>query len=78
MLDDKLLENYIHNFFGHGNLDTNFWFISIEEGGGNTEKELQNRLTVWKKRGCKQVEDCKSFQRKILFIYRLKKILNKN
>lgn len=61
MLDDKLLENYIHNFFGHGNLDSNFWFISIEEGGGNTEKELQNRLTVWKKRGCKQVEDCKSF-----------------
>ena len=61
MLDDKLLEKYIHNFYGYGNLNSSFWFISLEEGGGHSEKEIQNRVDVWEKRGSNQLEDCKSY-----------------
>ena len=44
MLDDKLLEKYIHNFYGYGNLNSSFWFISLEEGGGHSEKEIQKLI----------------------------------
>ena len=61
MLNDSLLEKYIHNFYGYGNLNSKFWFISLEEGGGHSEKEIQNRINAWENRGLKQLEDCKSY-----------------
>ena len=61
MLNDKVLEQYINNFYGHGNLNSDYWFISLEEGGTYSEQKIQKRLDIWKRRGCRQLEDCKSF-----------------
>lgn len=61
MLDDDILLQYIHNFYGYGNLNSNYWFISLEEGGGHSEIEIQNRINSWKKRGSKEIEDCKDY-----------------
>ena len=61
MLNDIILEKYIHNFFGYGNLNSSFWFISLEEGGVNSAEEIQRRLNTWNNRGCKELEECRSF-----------------
>ena len=61
MLNDEILEKYIQSFFGYGNLNSDYWFVSLEEGGNNSEEDIQKRLNIWKKRGSKQLEDCKSF-----------------
>jgi len=61
MLNDDVLLKYIHNFYGYGSFNADYWFISLEEGGGHSEKEIQNRLNVWEKRGSKQLEDCRSY-----------------
>jgi len=61
MLNDKILEKYIQSFYGHGNLNSDYWFISLEEGGTYSEEKIQKRLNIWKKRGFKELEDCKSF-----------------
>lgn len=47
MLDSKLLENYMQNFYGYGNWKSDIWFIGIEEGGGNSKAEIQKRLESW-------------------------------
>ena len=52
---------YIHNFYGYGNLNSSFWFISLEEGGVNSAEEIQRRLNTWNNRGCKELEECRSF-----------------
>ena len=43
MLNDKVLEQYINNFYGHGNLNSDYWFISLEEGGTYSEQKIQKR-----------------------------------
>ena len=32
--DDLLLDEFAHNFYGYGNYGGQFWFIGMEEGGG--------------------------------------------
>jgi len=44
MLNDEILEKYIHNFYGYGNLNSNYWFISLEEGEGNSAEETKKRF----------------------------------
>lgn len=48
MIDEKLLEEYMNNFYGYGNLKGKYWFIGMEEGGGNSEDEFISRLQNWK------------------------------
>lgn len=57
MLDDLLLVDYMSRFFGYGNYQGTYWFIGMEEGGGDTFTEVSNRLSVWNKRGRHKVED---------------------
>ncbi len=35
-LDDALLEAYMDGFYGYGNLAGPYWFIGMEEGGGDS------------------------------------------
>ena len=49
--DVRLLDDYCNEFFGYGNLNSNFWFIGIEEGGGNNFAQVQRRLSIWDSRG---------------------------
>jgi hypothetical protein len=46
-IDEDLLKDYLARFFGYGNLEGDFWFIGMEEGGGNCEEEITSRLSVW-------------------------------
>ena len=48
-LDDQLLNRFIHTFYGHGNFAGKYWFVGMEEGGGNDLNEVSNRLSVWQK-----------------------------
>ncbi|MBV30992.1 MAG: hypothetical protein CMP46_00550, partial [Rickettsiales bacterium] len=66
-LNDSLLERYIHNFYGYGNLESGFWFISLEEAGLDSPdreeqfRQIQRRIDLWEKRGYRKLEDCRSF-----------------
>ena len=46
MLNDEILEKYIQSFFGYGNLNSDYWFVSLEEGGNNSEEDIQKRLNL--------------------------------
>jgi hypothetical protein len=45
------VNEFIHKFFGFGNLKAKYWFIGMEEGGGNTRTEFENRIDAWVKLG---------------------------
>lgn len=34
--DDQLLGEFVHNFYGYGSYGGQFWFIGMEEGGGDS------------------------------------------
>ncbi len=51
------LEQYINNFFGFGNLESDIWFIGKEEAGDEKKESLIARLESWKKLGKPEVSD---------------------
>jgi hypothetical protein len=55
--DDHLLNEFAHGFYGYGNYSGDFWFIGMEEGGGNSFAEIAKRLSIWAKRGKREIED---------------------
>lgn len=64
-LNSDLLEAFIRSFFGYGNLKAPVWFIGMEEGGGNSLKEVHDRLRAWNRRGRKRIEDAAAFHIRI-------------
>jgi hypothetical protein len=46
-LNEDLLKDYMTTFFGYGNFKGDYWFIGMEEGGGDTEEEIISRLDKW-------------------------------
>jgi hypothetical protein len=65
LLDDQLLTAFVQNFYGYGNYSGQFWFIGMEEGGGNSFSEINNRLTTWENRGKKELEDVADYHKDI-------------
>jgi hypothetical protein len=61
MLDDELLEEFMHGFFGYGSFVAPFWFIGMEEGGGTSHDEIAARLNAWKQRGKRALEDLPAY-----------------
>lgn len=61
MLDDELISAYMAGFFGYGSLSAEWWFIGVEERGGGTFAEIQNRLLKWQERGGKRLDDLMYF-----------------
>ena len=51
----------MESFFGYGRWSAPIWFIGIEEAGGRTEREIEQRLRVWASRGRKELEDATTF-----------------
>lgn len=42
------IEDYIHGFYGFGNWDrSKIWYIGIEERGGDTVEDVNNRIKSW-------------------------------
>jgi len=63
VLDDDLLKNFIDGFYGYGNYNAPYWFVGMEEGGGNSIKEINRRLQAWNKRGRREIEDVVDYHR---------------
>lgn len=57
----SVLEKYINNFYGYGSWDHDFWFIGMEEGGGNSLEDLEKRILTWEKRGGHGLEDARPY-----------------
>jgi hypothetical protein len=55
--DDQLIQEFMGNFYGYGSYAAPYWFIGMEEGGGDSFEEVTKRLAVWDKRGRRELED---------------------
>jgi hypothetical protein len=69
MLDDEILDKFIHRFYGYGNYQGKYWFIGMEEGGGNSYEEISQRLFAWDNRGVQELEDVAAFHHAINIDY---------
>ena len=65
MLDDSVLADFVNGFYGYGSYQAPFWFVGMEEGGGNTITDIARRLEAWNTRGRKELEDVAGFHRAI-------------
>jgi hypothetical protein len=65
LFDDQLLSEFVQNFYGYGNFSGQFWFIGMEEGGGNSFVEINTRLTAWANRGRSELEDVAEYHKDI-------------
>ncbi len=64
-MDDHLLDAFIKGLYGFGNLGAPYWFIGLEEGGGNSLEEIELRISVWEELGRPQVADLLDYHKKI-------------
>ena len=55
--NDTLLADYMGGFWGYGNLNGDYWFVGMEEGGGDSFEEVDQRILQWDKRGRNSFED---------------------
>ncbi|MBU2890580.1 hypothetical protein [Celeribacter halophilus] len=51
------IDGFATGFYGYGDFEAPLWFIGMEEGGGNSAREVTNRIHVWQQRGCAPLED---------------------
>jgi len=68
-LDDQLLDEFVHNFYGYGSYSGQFWFIGMEEGGGDSLSEVTKRLETWANRGKRETDDVAEYLRDIGITY---------
>ena len=71
-LNDTLLQNFMSGFYGSGNLLGDYWFVGMEEGGGNDLDQATKRLNAWVELGRKELVDICEFHLKINFPYYFK------
>jgi len=57
VLTKKLIENRIYNFWGYGNLQSDVWFIGMEEGFGGTLLDLENRFLNTKDKSVMDIQN---------------------
>lgn len=55
--DDSLLTCYMDSFWGYGNPNANYWFVGMEEGGGNSFEEVNQKIQLWNERGRPSIDD---------------------
>jgi hypothetical protein len=65
-LDETLLTAFMERFYGYGNLKAPMWFVGIEEGGGKSFEEVEQRIRVRDERRRREqreteVEDLQNF-----------------
>ena len=47
IVNDELLEAFADTFLTYGPLQAPYWFLGLEEGGGNSEEEVKDQLLEW-------------------------------
>lgn len=55
--DDTLLFDYMKGFWGYGAEGADYWFVGMEEGGGDSYEDVNKRIVQWDNRGRKALED---------------------
>lgn len=65
ILTDTLLQHFMSTFYGSGNYFGEYWFIGMEEGGGNDLDQVSKRLTAWVELGETELVDIFRFHEKI-------------
>lgn len=55
--NDKQLHEFAQTFYGYGNYHSDYWFVGMEEGGGDSFQDVATRLDAWCKRGEHELED---------------------
>lgn len=50
-LDDELLQKRIETFYGYGNYEGKYWFVGMEEAGGENFDNINLRINTWEERG---------------------------
>ncbi|MBN1618387.1 hypothetical protein JW887_03530, partial [Candidatus Dojkabacteria bacterium] len=63
--NDALLEHFIATFYGSGNYSGDYWFVGMEEGGGNTLERVLLRLGAWRELGETELVDIYEFHIRI-------------
>jgi len=64
-LNDEFLQHFMSTFYGSGNYLGDYWFVGLEEGGGNDLVQVSNRLDAWKELGETELVDIYQFHTKI-------------
>lgn len=59
------LHDFIDTFYGYGSFQGRFWFIGMEEGGGNTLAEIARRIRLWDARGRHDLEHLAAYHREL-------------
>jgi hypothetical protein len=57
VFDDQLLQDFMNGFYGYGNYSGDYWFVGMEEGGGNSFENIDQRLKDWDRRDRFEIED---------------------
>ncbi len=65
MFDDQILQRFMTTFYGYGNYQADFWFVGMEEGGGDSFTNVQDRIISWHERGEHETEDLMAFHNSI-------------
>jgi hypothetical protein len=63
MLNDQLLESFMYGFYGFGSYQAPYWFVGMEEGGGNTLEVIVKQLDLWDKDGREELMDVAQYAR---------------
>lgn len=66
-ISKELLSEFIEGFYGYGNLDSPYWFIGKEEGGGKDIEENYQRVLVWESLGKNTTADMIDYHIKLGF-----------
>ena len=61
MLDELLLDDFMRSFFGYGSYQADYWFVGLEEGGGNSIEEVMSRLEIWNYQERQELEDVRIY-----------------
>lgn len=67
--DDALLEDFANQHYGFGNFQGGFWFVGMEEGGGESFEDIERRLQTWRKRGRLELDDVAEYHMEMGITY---------
>lgn len=60
-LNDDFLKHFMTIFYGSGNYAGKYWFVGMEEGGGNDLESVTERLNAWHELGEIELVDLLQF-----------------
>jgi hypothetical protein len=60
-LNDEFLQHFMTTFYGSGNYAGDYWFVGMEEGGGDSLDQVSKRFIAWEALGETELVDIYDF-----------------